>query len=352
MKRIIILSLSLLLLFVLVDSTEAALNCSFSSTSCSTGYSVLKMSASSNAHAGLPSQSNYSNNVCCSGISGISCSGGTAFLKLSALTNAQVEQATYYNYANSACLNPLANETISCNYQTTSCSDGYICLASISDNTNAHVAQCGVYSTQVCCIASTIQQFQFTLNLDPTSRSATQNSQTYTTVQLIRTQGAAENVSFNPLTLPSGVTYQFSPSSCTPNDVCDSTLTFFISSSAQLVTDYNVNVCGTATGGYSACQNFYLTITASGTQITAPGVSTLDATNVTQTSATLNGTLTNMGNASLCWVWFEWGPTTALGNITSFESKSSLGSFFANISDLSPNTTYYFKAFAKNGGSW
>ena len=350
MKRIIILSLSLFLLFILADSAEAALSCSFNSCP-SGGIYVLRISASYNAHTELPSQSNYSNYVCCSGISGTSCSGGTAFLKLSALTNAHVEQTNYFNYSNNACLTPSAGETISCNYST-SCSAGYTCLASISGATNAHIAQCGVYSTQVCCIASTVEQFQFTLNLDPTSRSAFRDSQTFTTVQLNRTQGTAENVTFNPLTLPSGVTYQFSPSNCTPNDSCSSTLTFFISASAQLVTNYNVNVCGTATGGYSACQNFYLTITDSGTQIIAPSVTTNAATSITTNSATLNGALNSMGNVSFCLVWFEWGPTTSLGNVTSVQNRSSTGSFSADITGLTAGQTYYFKAFAKNGGSW
>src|SRR4030042_1010266 len=139
MKKLIILSLSVLLLFILADTTEATLSCLPRSSSCLAGENVvLKMSASSNAHAELPSQSNYSNYVCCSGISGTLCGSGiTAFLKLSALTNAQVERADYFNYANSACLIPLAGETISCNYQPTSCSGGYTCLASISAPHNA-----------------------------------------------------------------------------------------------------------------------------------------------------------------------------------------------------------------------
>src|SRR4030042_124401 len=138
MKKIIFLSLSFFLLFVLANSAEAILSCSFNFYPPGTPYNVLKMSASSNAHAELPGQPNYSNYVYCSGISGALCgSGSTAFLKLSALTNAQVERADYFNYANSACLIPLAGETISCNYQPTSCSGGYTCLASISAPHNA-----------------------------------------------------------------------------------------------------------------------------------------------------------------------------------------------------------------------
>src|SRR4030042_6683469 len=137
MKKIVITLLSLFLFFALVNTAEADLSCSFNSRP-SGCFDVLRMSASSNAHAELPSQSNYSNYVCCSGISGTLCGSGiTAFLKLSALTNAQVERADYFNYANSACLIPLAGETISCNYQQTSCSGGSPSLASVSAPHNA-----------------------------------------------------------------------------------------------------------------------------------------------------------------------------------------------------------------------
>lgn len=42
---------------------------------------------------------------------------------------------------------------MACAYGTSCSSVGsnYVCLASISGSTNAHVAECGVYSTQVCC---------------------------------------------------------------------------------------------------------------------------------------------------------------------------------------------------------
>ena len=163
MKRIIILSLSLFLLFILADSAEAALSCSFNSCP-SGGIYVLRMSASYNAHAELPSQSNYSNYVCCSGISGTSCSGGTTFLRLSATTNAHVEENLYTYFSNNACLYPNSGETISCTYST-SCSSGYVCLASISDVYNAHIAQCGVYSRKFVVSQTLLRPLIFLLQL-------------------------------------------------------------------------------------------------------------------------------------------------------------------------------------------
>lgn len=348
MKKIAIILFSVFLLFALADSTEAALSCYVGSGSCSSGgQAVLKMSASSNAHAELPAYSNYSSYVCCSGISGTSCSGGTAFLKLSAATNAHVERADYSNYGNSACLYPNSGETITCNYST-SCSSGYVCLASISDNTNAHIGDCSTYSTKVCCTASTVPTFDFSVSASPVSGSANQGSSVSTNVTANLLSGTTQSVSFSSSGLPSGASASFSPTSCNPT--CSSSMTINTSGSTPTGT-YNINICGTG-GGLTRCTTYQLTVTTAGTQITAPGVTTNAATSITTSSATLNGTLTSMGNASFCLVFFQWGPTTSLGNFTSVQNLSSTGNFSANITGLTAGQTYYFKAYAKNGGSW
>ena len=112
-----------------------------------------------------------------------------------------------------------------------------------------------------------------------------------------------------------------------------------------------INVCGTG-GGVIQCVTYSLTVTEAGEAINAPQVTTDGANNITKTSARLNGNLTNMGNAASVLVWFEWGPTTAMGNITTVQATTSVGAFSADISGLTANTPYYFQAFAKNGGSW
>jgi hypothetical protein len=101
-----------------------------------------------------------------------------------------------------------------------------------------------------------------------------------------------------------------------------------------------------------------------GATIVPPSVTTQGAT-VTQTSATLSGLLNSLGydpaicTNCQCIVWFEWGTSGtagvsgSYGNSTIPESKNADNSLFtAIISGLTPGQTYYFEAFAKNGGSW
>jgi subtilisin len=81
---------------------------------------------------------------------------------------------------------------------------------------------------------------------------------------------------------------------------------------------------------------------------TSVAVSTGSATNVTDSSATLNGDLTDLGGASSADVYFEWGESgTGLGNSTSKQTLSSTGSFSADVSGLSSGTDYDFRAVAE-----
>jgi len=79
-----------------------------------------------------------------------------------------------------------------------------------------------------------------------------------------------------------------------------------------------------------------------------PTVSTNGASGITSTTATLNGNLIDMGRASSCEVWFEWGTTTSYGYETTHQTKITTGTFSADISGLSTSTTYHFRAVASN----
>ena len=86
-------------------------------------------------------------------------------------------------------------------------------------------------------------------------------------------------------------------------------------------------------------------------QLSAPTVTTQDVTAITTTTATGNGTITDLGSPNptahgICWNT-SGNPTTA-DNHTDEGAASATGPFTASMTGLSPNTTYYVRAYATN----
>ncbi|HEY4499924.1 MAG TPA: hypothetical protein VJH70_02225 [Candidatus Paceibacterota bacterium] len=81
----------------------------------------------------------------------------------------------------------------------------------------------------------------------------------------------------------------------------------------------------------------------------SPIVTTVPASLVTSNFASLNGTVTSdFGPID---VWFEFGETTTLTNSTPtqrFSTGTSFREFYSTLSTLKSNTTYYFRAAARN----
>jgi len=81
-----------------------------------------------------------------------------------------------------------------------------------------------------------------------------------------------------------------------------------------------------------------------------PTVSTVSAINITTNSATLRGNLTDWGSLPVendVIVYFAYSDVSGdLDIFTPFQNMSDTGPFSANISGLSPGTTYYFRAIA------
>jgi plastocyanin len=79
-----------------------------------------------------------------------------------------------------------------------------------------------------------------------------------------------------------------------------------------------------------------------------PVVTTNPATNVTASSARLNGTLDPHGLSTT--VYFQYGTTTSYGSRTPNQIKTgnNYQNVFAGISGLTPNTTYHFRIVATN----
>ena len=84
----------------------------------------------------------------------------------------------------------------------------------------------------------------------------------------------------------------------------------------------------------------------------APVVTTNNATNVTQNSGTLNGSVNPNGNYATA--WFEYGTTPSFGTNTlsnSYGNGSAAVVYTWNLTGLSNNTTYYYRAAANNASS-
>lgn len=79
-----------------------------------------------------------------------------------------------------------------------------------------------------------------------------------------------------------------------------------------------------------------------------PTIETRSATDVTGVSAVLNGAVNPQGSSDTT-RWFEWGTTQSLGKQTPKATQgTTAGNFSYSISDLTPNSIYYYKAVAQN----
>jgi len=127
---------------------------------CDTGageVAVFRLSSTSNAHAGTAGGSSYGNVVCCGGVTGLGtdCSGTyDTVLTLSTADNAHVASDASYPEGEPVCLSVGAGGSVDCTYGP-DCGDDE-CVATVSGDSNAHVADCGAgaYATKVCCDAS------------------------------------------------------------------------------------------------------------------------------------------------------------------------------------------------------
>ena len=88
------------------------------------------------------------------------------------------------------------------------------------------------------------------------------------------------------------------------------------------------------------------------TSTVSPLVTTNSATNISTSSASLNGNLSSLGSASSDEVSFQWGASPGIyPNETTLQTMTAVGVFSFNITDLDPGTTYYFRAKAVGHGA-
>jgi phosphodiesterase/alkaline phosphatase D-like protein len=110
---------------------------------------------------------------------------------------------------------------------------------------------------------------------------------------------------------------------------------------------YRAMASSTLLGGQHS-QGAFVSFTTQHTVPQAPiEVSTSSASDITSGSAVLRGYLSSMGPYTSVTVWFQWGSSTGYGNNTVQETVYGPGPFSMQVSGLSPNSMYYFRAAAK-----
>lgn len=85
-------------------------------------------------------------------------------------------------------------------------------------------------------------------------------------------------------------------------------------------------------------------------QRTVPTVQTAEASNLTETSARLNGTISSDGHSAIISKGFYWGTdVNPAQNGTQVVSASEGNAFTYDLGSLTAGTTYYYCAYAENG---
>lgn len=145
----------------------------------------------------------------------------------------------------------------------------------------------------------------------------------------------------------SGGTYTTSLSLTQPGGTY--TQQIFVKFSPTAVQSYNGNIA-VGGGGVSTAVN----VAATGAGVNdAPSLTTGSATAITQTSATTAGTITATGCSTVSAYGIEYSTTNnfAPGTGTQVASSNlSAGGFSSSLTGLTPSTTYYYRAYATNGG--
>ena len=72
---------------------------------------------------------------------------------------------------------------------------------------------------------------------------------------------------------------------------------------------------------------------------------------VSESSVVLGGSLSDLGTAGQCLVYFEWGVDTNYGNIADPKVISTLGVFSVTLRNLRPATTYHYRTVAVGKGA-
>ena len=169
---------------------------------------------------------------------------------------------------------------------------------------------------------------------------------------LIAAFSATLNASVDPHGLPTSVHFQYGTTAnygltTAPTNHSGNTYVNISRGISGLAanTTYHFRVVSTNTAGTTfGADRTFTTLAATG----PPVVTTNSATNITATSATLNGSLNPHGLTTT--VHFQYGTTTSYGRNTPTQTQTgnTYRNINANISGLTAGTTYHFRIVATN----
>jgi hypothetical protein len=169
---------------------------------------------------------------------------------------------------------------------------------------------------------------------------------------LIASFSAALNASLDPHGLTTSFHFQYGPTTSyglttAPQSQSGNTYRNVSANISSLTasTTYHFRVVASNSAGTTlGSDGSFRTLTATG----PPVVTTGSATNVTSSSATLNGSLDPHGLTTT--VNFQYGTTTSYGHTTAMQSQTgnTYRNIAASISALTTHTTYHFRITATN----
>lgn len=87
-----------------------------------------------------------------------------------------------------------------------------------------------------------------------------------------------------------------------------------------------------------------------GSSVSAPKVTTLAVTNITDSSATGGGNITSNGGSAITGSGLMWDTTTKFSSPHLAENTTGANNFTLSITDLPQGTTWYVRAYAANPG--